>query len=78
MPPFAQTLVVELVILWVQPPELEDMGREQNKITIIQEEMLSDLLYQLDTQKSMRLDGIHPRLLSDLILLCSPEKQVTG
>ncbi|KAK4821524.1 hypothetical protein QYF61_021927 [Mycteria americana] len=34
--------------------------------TIIQGEMVSDLIHHLDTHKSMGLDGIHPRVLREL------------
>ena len=43
-----------------QPPELEDIDGEQNEASIIQREMLSDLLHDLDTHKSVGLDGMHP------------------
>ncbi|KFV60665.1 hypothetical protein N341_04587, partial [Tyto alba] len=33
---------------------------------IIQSEMVSNLLYHLDTHRSMGLDGIHPRVLREL------------
>ncbi|KFO73683.1 RNA-directed DNA polymerase from mobile element jockey, partial [Cuculus canorus] len=33
---------------------------------MIQEEVVRDLLAQLDTHKSMGLDGIHPRVLKEL------------
>ena len=52
--------------LGTQPPELEDREGEQNEAPIIQGEMVSDLLHQLDTHKSMGLDGIHPRVLREL------------
>ncbi|KAK4817662.1 LOW QUALITY PROTEIN: hypothetical protein QYF61_023941 [Mycteria americana] len=40
-----------------------EVDGEQNEAPIIQGEIVSDLLYHLDTHKSMGLDGIHPRLL---------------
>ncbi|KAK4821662.1 LOW QUALITY PROTEIN: hypothetical protein QYF61_027130 [Mycteria americana] len=49
-----------------QPPELEDRDRDQNEAPIIQGEMGSNLLHHSDTQKSMGLDGIHPRVLREL------------
>ncbi|KAK4816316.1 hypothetical protein QYF61_015000 [Mycteria americana] len=51
----------------IQPPELEDRDREQNKLPVIQEEAVNDLLHHLDTHKSMGLDGIHPRVLRELV-----------
>ncbi|KAK4823249.1 hypothetical protein QYF61_000216 [Mycteria americana] len=51
----------------IQPPELEDRDGEQNKPPIIQEEALKDLIHHLDTHKSMGLDGIHPRVLRELV-----------
>ncbi|KAK4824449.1 hypothetical protein QYF61_015764, partial [Mycteria americana] len=50
-----------------QPPELEDRDGEQNEAPIIQGEMVSDLLHHLDTRKSMGPDGIHPRVLRELV-----------
>ncbi|GAB0186016.1 mitochondrial enolase superfamily member 1 [Grus japonensis] len=50
-----------------QPPELEDRDREQNEAPIIQGEVVSDLLHHLDMHKSMGLDGIHPRVLRELV-----------
>ncbi|KAK4831739.1 hypothetical protein QYF61_018869 [Mycteria americana] len=52
-----------------QPPELDDRDREQNEAPIIQGEMVSDLLHDLDTHRSMGLDGIHPRVLRKLAKL---------
>ncbi|KAK4827846.1 LOW QUALITY PROTEIN: hypothetical protein QYF61_021983 [Mycteria americana] len=50
-----------------QPPELEDRDGEQSEAPIIQEEMVSDLLHHLDTNKSMGLGGMHPRVLRELV-----------
>ncbi|KAJ7418310.1 hypothetical protein WISP_59782 [Willisornis vidua] len=48
------------------PPELVDWDREQNSPPVIQEEAVSDLLSHFDAQKSMRPDGIHPRVMREL------------
>ncbi|XP_074998798.1 TBC1 domain family member 7 isoform X1 [Calonectris borealis] len=43
------------------------MDGEQKEAPIIQGEMVSDLLHHLDTHKSVGLDGIHPRVLRELV-----------
>ena len=50
-----------------QPPEPEDRDGEQNEAPILQGEMVSDLLHHLDTHRSMGPDGIHPRVLRELV-----------
>lgn len=50
----------------IQPPELEDRDREQNKALVMQGEMVIDFLYHLNTHKSMGPDRIHPRGLKEL------------
>lgn len=48
----------------IQPPELEDCHREEDEVSVIQQETLSDLLHHLNIQKSIGLDRIHPRVLN--------------
>ncbi|KAK4822331.1 hypothetical protein QYF61_013030 [Mycteria americana] len=50
-----------------QPPELADRDGEQNEAPRIQGEMVSDLLHHLDTHRSMGPDGIHPRVLREVV-----------
>lgn len=40
---------------------------EKNKASLIQGEMVINLLHHLDTHRSMRLDGIHPRAQRELV-----------
>jgi len=49
-----------------QPTELGDGDKVQNEAPIIQGEMVNNLLYHLDTHKSMGSDGIHPGVLREL------------
>ncbi|KAJ7397322.1 RNA-directed DNA polymerase from mobile element jockey-like [Pitangus sulphuratus] len=51
----------------MQVPEPENRDREQNGSPIIQEEMVSDLIHHLKTHKPMGPDGIHPRVLRELV-----------
>jgi len=50
-----------------QPPEQEDRDREQNEAPIIQGKMVTDLLHHLDIHKAVEPDGIHPRVLRELM-----------
>jgi len=49
-----------------QTPVLEDREGEQNKVTVIHEEGVNDVLCHLDIYKAMGLDGIHPRVVRKL------------
>jgi len=50
-----------------QPPEQEDRDGEQKETPKIQGEMVSDMLHHIDTHRSMGPDGIHPRVLRELV-----------
>ena len=50
-----------------QPPVLEDGDGVQNKPPIIQEEAVNNLLCHLYAYKSMGPEGIHPRVLRELV-----------
>lgn len=52
--------------LSVQPLERDSRYGEQSKAPRTQEEIISDLLHHLDTQKSMGPDGNHLRVLREL------------
>jgi len=43
------------------PPDLEIPDGEQNILSTIQVETVTDIILHLDCHKSMEPDGIHPR-----------------
>lgn len=51
-----------------QTPELADSGGEQNEASVIQREMVGDLLQHLGVHKSMGPDGIHLRVLREVLI----------
>ncbi|KAJ7402029.1 RNA-directed DNA polymerase from mobile element jockey [Pitangus sulphuratus] len=55
----------QIVLLGSQSPELVDRDGEQSRPPKIQEEVVSDLLCHLETQKSMGSDAIHLRVLRE-------------
>ncbi|PKU48714.1 rna-directed dna polymerase from mobile element jockey-like [Limosa lapponica baueri] len=52
--------------LSTQTPELADKGGEQNEASVIQREVVRDLLQHLDIHKSMWPDGIQPKVQREL------------
>lgn len=55
------------VVLQVRSSLSWDTGTGPNEASIIQEAMVSDLLHPLDTHKSIGTDGIHPRVLREMV-----------
>lgn len=67
MPSLHLSLIVKpLTIRGTQLPELEVWDWDKKKPIMIQVEKVRDLLLHLDWHKSMRPDGIQPRLLKEL------------
>ena len=64
---FASVFNSKTSSLGTQLPELEDRGREQNEAPIIHTEMAIDLPHHLDMHNSMGLEGIHPRVLREMV-----------
>lgn len=50
-----------------QPPELREADMEQDEASIIQWKTLDDLLHLKNVDKSMGMDGIHPRVMKELV-----------
>ena len=50
-----------------QPHELGDGEGKQNEVSTVEEEVVRDLLHHLDAHKSVGLDGLHPRVLNELV-----------
>ena len=67
MPSLPQSLATTPVVLSTQSSQLVEGDRELNMALIIHEEMVGDLLQHLDVRKSMGPDGIHPRVLRELV-----------
>ncbi|KAJ7415920.1 hypothetical protein WISP_75283 [Willisornis vidua] len=49
------------------PLELVERDRELNRPPVFQEEILSDILNHLDPHKSMGQEGIHPRVMREMV-----------
>ncbi|GAB0183885.1 mitochondrial enolase superfamily member 1 [Grus japonensis] len=68
MPSLPQSLIVRPVVPRAFSPLSWKTGTESRiNPPIIQEEAVNDLLRHLDTHKSMGPDGIHPRVLRELV-----------
>ncbi|PKU35998.1 rna-directed dna polymerase from mobile element jockey-like [Limosa lapponica baueri] len=64
---FASVFSSGVSSLSTQTPEQAVRGREQNEAPAIQREVVRDLLQHLDINKSMGPDGIHLRVLRELV-----------
>lgn len=62
----AQVLNAFFAFLRVSMPLRWRTDRDQNETPIIQGEMVSDLLYHLDTHRCVGLGGIHPEVLWEM------------
>jgi len=63
-----QSLTVRPAVLGILSPlELQDRDREKNEAPTVQGEMVRNLLHHADTDKSIGPDGIHPRVLRELV-----------
>lgn len=49
-----------------QLPEMEVVDGHMSETPMVQDEMVSDLLFQLDTHRAMGPDGIHTRVMREL------------
>lgn len=65
-PSLPQSLILRTVVR-VHSTLSWKTGREHNEAPTVQGEMVQDLLHHLNTYKSMGLNGIHPRVLRELV-----------